>query len=228
MPREKSLDSTATLVANKVTRSRKGRVFSPMSFGDKGSAAAIDKILQRLVASGALRRLSRGLYDKPRIDPILGELWPSVDAVLDALIDRERLRLQPSGQYAANVLGLSEQVPARIVLLTDGESRTVRAGPMKITLKRASPRTMAAAGRLSGTIIQALKSLGAAHVTAERISHLRRTIPHAERAVILKDLSLAPAWMHPFLREIAADDAAVAANAAPGTRRATRTRRVAT
>ena len=197
-----------------------------MSFGDKGSAAAIEKILQRLVSSGTLRRLSRGLYDKPRVDPILGELWPSVDAVLDALVNRERLRLQPSGQYAANVLGLSEQVPARVVLLTDGESRTVRAGPMKISLKRASPRTMATAGRLSGTIIQALKSLGAAHVTPARIEHLRRTIPQDDRAMILKDLSLAPAWMHPFLRDIAAADATAAVSSASRKRGATQKRRV--
>lgn len=182
-------------------------VLAEHRFTEFGSGSAIEKTLQRLVARGALRRLSRGLCDKPRVDPILGELWPSVDAVLDALVDRERLRLQPSGQYAANVLGLSEQVPARVVLLTDGESRTLRAGPMMITLKRASPRTMAAAGRLSGTIIQALKSLGAAHVTPARIAHLRRTIPHGDRANILKDVSLAPAWMRRYLHEIASADA---------------------
>ena len=146
--------------------------------------------------------------------------------MLDALVNRERLRLQPSGQYAANVLGLSEQVPARVVLLTDGESRTVRAGPMKISLKRASPRTMATAGRLSGTIIQALKSLGAAHVTPARIEHLRRTIPQDDRAMILKDLSLAPAWMHPFLRDIAAADATAAVSSASRKRGATQKRRV--
>ncbi len=207
MPHRSDADSVSARVAERVARSRRGRVFTPVSFSDLGGESAIEKTLQRLVARGALRRLSRGLYDKPRVDPALGALWPSVDAVLDALVNRERLRLQPSGQYAANVLGLSEQVPARVVLLTDGESRTLRAGPMLIMLKRASPRTMAAAGRLSGTIIQALKSLGAEHVTPARIAHLRRTIPHADRANILKDVSLAPAWMRRSLYEIAAADA---------------------
>ena len=75
------------------------------------------KVLQRLVARGALRRLSRGLYDKPRHDELLGLLWPSVDAVVQALTGTDKLRTQPAGVYAANMLGLSEQVPAKVEFL---------------------------------------------------------------------------------------------------------------
>jgi len=116
--------------------------------------------LQRLVNRGALRRLARGLYDKPREDPLLGLLWPSIDDVVKALVGKDRLRLQPTGAYAANLLGLTEQVPARVEFLTDGTGRTVQVGPMRILLKRTTPRQMAAAGRSSGLVIQALRSLG--------------------------------------------------------------------
>jgi hypothetical protein len=67
-----------------------------------------------------------------------------VEAVVDALVGKDKLRTQPAGVYAANMLGLSEQVPAKIVLLTDGISRSVRAGPMEISFKRTTPRQMAA------------------------------------------------------------------------------------
>ena len=116
------------------------------------------------------------------------------------------LRTQPAGVYAANMLGLSEQVPAKVVLLTDGISRTVTAGPMQISFKRTTPRQMAAAGRLSGLLIQAFKSLGAPHITPARIERLRQQIPAAERARVLQDIALAPAWMRPFLREVARVD----------------------
>ena len=178
---------------------------TPASFTALGSRAAIDKALQRLVALGALRRLSRGLYDKPRHDEVLGTLWPSVDAVVQALVGKHKLRVQPAGAYAANLLGLSEQVPAKVVLLTDGVSRMVRAGPMRIALKRTSPRNMAAANRLSGLVIQAFKSLGREHITPQRLAHLRKTVPVSERAGLLKDLDLAPGWMRPMLREVAKD-----------------------
>lgn len=168
-----------------------------------GSRAAIDKSLQRLVAQGVLRRLSRGWYDKPRTDDVLGPLWPTVESVVKALVDKEKLRVQPAGLYAANLLGLSEQVPAKIVLLTDGTGRSVRIGPMLLVLKHTSPRNMEAAGRLSGLVIQALKSLGAQSITSEHVSILRARLSATERARLLDDVVLAPGWMQPILRDLA-------------------------
>jgi hypothetical protein len=111
--------------------------------------------------------------------------------------------LQPTGAYAANVLGLSEQVPAKVVFLTDGPSRTVKIGSTTIQLRRTTPRNMAAADRLSGLVIQALRELGENHLTPARIAHLKRILPAPKRRELLNDLSLAPAWMHPIFRQIA-------------------------
>lgn len=194
-------------IARRVKRAKPGTVFTPALFAALGGRAAIDKALQRLVERGELRRLSRGLYDKPRVDPLLGPLWPTVDAVVAALSGKDRLRLQPTGAYAANLLGLSEQVPARVEFLTDGTSRTVKAGPMQIVLKRTTPRQMAAAGRSSGLVIQALRNLGPEHVTPQRIARLREALPAAERRALLDDLTLAPGWMQPTLRTLAEPDA---------------------
>jgi hypothetical protein len=205
MPRAASPHSIDTHIARRVQRSARGTVFTPTTFTALGSRAAIDKALQRLVAQGRLRRLSRGLYDKPRHDEFLGTLWPSVEAVVKAVVGKHKLRVQPAGVYAANLLGLSDQVPAKVVLLTDGTSRSVRAGPMQIALKRTSPRNMAAASRLSGLVIHAFKSLGPEHITPQRLAHLRKTLPTAERARLVTDLNLAPGWMRPMLRELAQD-----------------------
>jgi Family of unknown function (DUF6088) len=188
-----------------VRRSKPGTVFTPALFASLGSRAAIDKAMQRLVARGELRRLSRGLYDKPRQDALLGTLWPSVEAIVAALTGKDKLRIQPTGAYAANLLGLSDQVPARVEFLTDGTSRTVKAGPMQIVLKRTTPRQMAAAGRTSGLVIQALRSLGPDHVTPQRLSKLRRAIPADQRQALLHDLTLAPGWMQPALRALASN-----------------------
>jgi hypothetical protein len=197
--------SVDAAVARRVQRATAGTVFTPSLFARAGSRGAVDKALQRLVERGALRRLARGLYDKPREDELLGTLWPSVDEVIKALIGKDRLRLQPTGAYAANLLGLTEQVPARVEFLTDGTSRAVQVGPMRIVLKRTTPRQMAAAGRSSGLVIQALRNLGPAHVGPDRLERLRRTMPPAERRALLDDLALAPTWMRPLLRRLAQD-----------------------
>jgi hypothetical protein len=135
--------------------------------------------------------------------PSLGELHPSAETIAKAIAGRDRTRLQPSGACAANLLGLSEQVPMKVVFLTDGPSRLVRMGPKTIQLRRTTPRNMAAAGRLSGLVIQALRQLGKEHITPQRIAHLRRTLPAQKRHELTKDVSLAPSWMHPILRELA-------------------------
>ncbi len=134
---------------------------------------------------------------------MLGRLSPAADVIARALAGRDRTRLQPTGAYAANVLGLSEQVPAKVVFLTDGPSRTVKIGSTTIQLRRTTPRNMAAADRLSGLVIQALRELGENHLTPARIAHLKRILPAPKRRELLNDLSLAPAWMHPIFRQIA-------------------------
>ena len=182
-------------------------MFVPADFLDLGSREAIDIVLHRLTRKGTIRRLARGVYDLPREHPVLGPLAPSAEAVAQALASRDRTRLQPAGAYAANALGLSEQVPAKVVFLTDGPSRTVKIGPMTIQLRRTTPRNMATAGRLSGLLIQALRELGQEHVTSKRREHLKRTLPADERRGLLQDIRLAPAWMHPIFRELAQEDA---------------------
>jgi hypothetical protein len=184
-----------------------GAVFVPADFLDLGSREAIDIVLHRLTRKGTIRRLARGVYDLPKEHPVLGPLAPSAETVARALAGRDHTRLQPAGAYAANALGLSEQVPAKAVFLTDGPTRTVKIGPMTIQLRRTTAKNMATAGRLSGLLIQALRELGQEHVTPERRDHLRRTLPADQRRELLKDLKLAPAWMHPIFRELAEEEA---------------------
>ena len=181
-------------------------MFTPTQFSDLGRRDAIDKTLSRLAQRGTIRRLARGVYDYPKSHLLLGTLTPSAEAVAKALAGRDRTRLQPTGAYAANLLGLSEQVPAKVVFLTDGPTRTVQIGPTAIQLRRTTPRNMATAGRLSGLLIQALRHLGQKHVTADRIAHLKRTLTIKERQALAKDLKLAPAWIQPILRQLAEED----------------------
>ncbi len=116
---------------------------------------------------------------------------------------RNKLRLQPTGAYAANLLRLSEQVPAKIDFLTDGDSRTYRILNRTIRLKRTTPRNMSAAGRTSGLVIQALRHIGKDQVTSDRIASLRKLLSTADRKKLAGDLPLAPAWMRPILRAVA-------------------------
>ena len=203
----KTTQSIDSRILARIHRWELGAVFVPADFLDLGSREAVDLALHRLTRKGTIRRLVRGVYDFPKEHPVLGLLAPPAEAVARALAGRDRTRLQPAGAYAANILGLSDQVPAKAVFLTDGPSRTVKIGPMTIQLRRTTPRNMEAAGRLSGLLMQALRELGKEHMTPARRAHLKRTIPPDKRRELVKDLRLAPAWMHPIFRELAEEDA---------------------
>jgi len=180
----------------------RGWVFTPKHFQDLGSDAAIDSALRRLKAADTIRLLARGLYDYPVQDPVLVTIAPSADAIARALVVRDAIRLQPSGAYAANILGLSEQVPSRVVFLTDGPARKVKIGKREIILLHTTPRNMATAGRKSGTLIQALRYLGKDQVDDRVIATLRRKINDKDHAGIRRDLIYAPAWIADILRPL--------------------------
>lgn len=182
-----------------------GRVFTPSDFTDLGSPHSVGMALMRLVRSGSLRHLARGLYDVPRTHPLLGELLPTAEAIAQALARRHGATVQPTEAMAANLLGLSEQVPVKAVFLTDGPDRLVTVGPLTIQLKQRPLRKVGKPASMSSLVFAALRSLGKEHVTMERVAHLRETLKPKDRKRLLKDLPLAPAWMHPFLRYIAGE-----------------------
>jgi hypothetical protein len=197
------MHSVDSRVVHRIRGSGRGSVFSPSDFLDLGSRDAVDQVLSRLARKGILRRLARGLYDYPKTHPVLGVMTPTPEAIAAALAGKHGIRLQPSGAYAANLLGLSTQVPAKIVFLTDGPSRTVRVGNQEIRLVRTTPRTMGPARRISGTVIQALRYLGQAQVDDAVIRTLRRKLRPADKRQLLRDLPFAPAWVGAHLRAIA-------------------------
>src|SRR2546427_9087415 len=115
MARPKSSQSVDAKLLRRIRGGRPDSLFSPRDFVDLGQRAAVDKALSRLAQAGRVRRIGRGLYDVPRDHPLIGRLSPDPEAVARKLAQREGERLQPTGAAAANLLGLSEQVPARIV-----------------------------------------------------------------------------------------------------------------
>jgi hypothetical protein len=206
------------------TRANPGRVHTPFDFLDLGSPHSVGMALTRRVRSGALRRLARGLYDVPRSDPLFGKLHPTADEIAQALSRRDGTLVQPAHAMAANLLQLSEQVPARTVYETDGPSRTVKVGPQLIELKHRSPRQVRSASPMSNLVFAALRSVGKAYVNEARVAHLRKTLSAKDRAALLKDLPLAPAWMHPYLRFIATERLKLATKAVPRPKSPTRVR----
>jgi hypothetical protein len=112
-------------------------------------------------------------------------------------------RVHPSGARAANVLGLSTQVPAKYVYLTDGASKTLRIGNQTLVFKRAAPKSLALQGKVSALVVQALRYLGRRSVDDAVVDKLRRTLSETDKRALVRDTHHAADWIVRVIRRIA-------------------------
>ena len=188
------------------------QVWTPADFADIGARAAVDKALQRMVTSGQLRRIERGLYDKPAQNALTGKSTvPDYRAVIDAIARRDQVRWLIDGMTAANILGLTNAVPAKIEVLVDARLKPVTLGTQKIVFKHAAPSRLYWAGRPGMYLVQALHWLhdvmssdfeeGAVRKTVRRLLDEKKTGPRLVDD-LKSGLSAMPIWMQDILRAL--------------------------
>jgi hypothetical protein len=188
-------------VKNRVYGKGRGWCFTPKNFEDLGSEASVNTALHRLQAKGFIRRLLHGLYDYPRSHEKLGLLPPSIESIASALAEKYKVKIQPSGAYAANLLGLSEQVPGKIIFLTDGTTKSLRIGKLEISFRKTTPKNMKTAGKISGLIIQALRHLKKENFTEEMIEIIQKKLNSEDRKRLKLDAKYAPAWISRIIKD---------------------------
>jgi hypothetical protein len=184
-----------------------GWAFSPRDFLDIGGRSTVDSVLHRLNRSGEVRRVIRGIYDYPRFSKLLDQqLSPDIDQVARAIARKFRWRIQPSGAIATNLIGLSTQVPARAVYLSDGPDRSYKIGKTILAFEHRALKETGFMLRESGLIVQALKSLGPDGVTAEVVLKIRAWLPELLHAKVLADTRSATGWVYKVIQQITQGD----------------------
>ena len=191
-------------VLNRIRAKHRGFVFTPREFSQLGSRVAVDQALSRLQRSGQIRRLTRGIYEFPKIHPKIGLLSPSPEAVAKAMAKRTGSRITVSGAKAANLLGLSTQVPMQNLFWTEGPSRTIRIGNQTVSLKHVAPSKMIGAGTEAGIVIQAVRSLGKEGIHEISVQSLAKRLPAPVKRAVQRLAPTAPAWSQPALKQISA------------------------
>ncbi len=193
-------------------QSKPDEVWTPGDFADLGARAAIDKTLQRLAAAEELRRIDRGLYDRPRTNSLTGRATvPDYRAVIRAVTRRDNARAVIDGMTAANDLGLTTAVPAKIEVLVDARLKPIKLGSQEIHFKYAAPSRLYWADRPGMRVVQALhwmQDMLTQESERKRIrAELRRLLDDPKHGEAIREdlrggLSAVPIWMQEFLREL--------------------------
>ena len=200
--------STADRIMKKVAARPVGQwVCTPKDFLDLGSREAVDQALSRLVKAGRLRRVGHGLYDRARISQLLKRPAPvDINSAIAAVVRRDGIRIMPDGLVAANQLGLTNAVPARISFVTDGRSRTLKIDGRTVRFRHAGPSIMQWTGRPAAAVVQALRWLGPGAATdAHVVSTLNRNLPDHVKSDILHHHRDLPGWALSLAQSMAKD-----------------------
>ena len=184
----------------------RGWAFTKTDFVAGFGEANIHQALSTVARAGKIRRVCHGVYDYPRHSDLLGQaLSPDIDQVAQALARKFNWRIQPSGEAALNLLGLSTQVPGRWIYLSDGPSREYSIGEdgrQILAFRKSSLKDTGFKYRESGLLVQALKALGKERVNAAVIETLRRRLEPKLCRRILSDTRAVAGWILQIIKQV--------------------------
>lgn len=182
-------------IVKRIEQEGRGKVIFSSDFISISNTENIKKVLLRLEQKERLVRLSRGIYLYPKLDKELGILQPSIEDIAKAIAKRDRARIVPTGVLALNKLGLSTQVPMKVVYLTDGAPRSIQLGKHSIKFKKTTPKNLMARGEISSLVIQALREIGKDNATEEQLTRIHDLLLKEDTENIFHDSQVAPVWI---------------------------------
>ena len=186
-------------ILQRIESGKEGQIYFAEDFMDIANNEQVRLALSRLTKEAALIRLGHGIYIYPKTDPELGIMRPSLETIAQAIAKRDKIVIKPTGAYALNRIGLSTQVPMKVVYLTNGDSRTIKIGKGTIQFRKTSPKKMAYQGEISPLIIQSLEEIGKEELTPAITKHIRELLNKEDIQVVKQNLKLAPRWIAEFL-----------------------------
>lgn len=194
------MDTIISKIIRRIRAKKRGWVFTPKDFLDIGKRDAVDKVMSRLVTQGMIRRLGRGVYDFPKQHAVIGNLAPDTDNLAKAIAGNNEVA--PSGAMAANMLGISTQVPMKPVYLTNGQSRSKKIGTYTINLKRARIPLQDNISLRANLVLQALSYVGKDNIDDTIIGQCARQLDaHDKQALLHKACQHVPGWMSDIIHK---------------------------
>ena len=191
-------------IQERIGAAAKGSVFVSSDFADIADTETIRRNLNRLVQSGTLRRILKGVYDKPEYSEMLKEyVAADPDAVAKALARSYHWTIAPCGNTALNLLGLSTQVTAVWSYISDGPYKTYEWNSTKLEFKHRTNKEITGLSYMTSLVIQALKTLGKANVTSRTIRILSARLSEADKAAMLREAAESTDWVYNTIRQIA-------------------------
>lgn len=191
------------LIKDRINKSEIGTVFVATDFVDISDKTSINTYLTRLDEEKLLQRIMRGVYYKPEYNDFLGEyVAPEPDAVAHALARNFGWTIVPCGDTALNLLGLSTQIPAAWVYVSDGTYKEYTYEQTTIKFKRTTNKEISKLSYKTALVVQALKALGKESVDDAVLTKLGNNLTDSEKQALLTESKAATSWIYEYIKLI--------------------------
>ena len=191
--------SVSHIIEQKINRFKPGQVFLPSDFKELGTSTSIRKTLSRLVESGQVERMGQGIYVIPKNNKVFGKILPSVEQLAEALAKKEHVKIKPSGQYALNKVGLSSQVPMRLVYLTTGNSKRIQIGKNAIIFKSTTAKKLSMRGDITSLLFLGLEGLDLQKLSPTQMDRIMELLKQESPENLKYNLRLVPSRLSDFV-----------------------------
>ena len=192
-------ESINSQIEVKVKRAKSGAIFLPSDFKDLGTSTAIRKALSRLVEQKVLVRMGQGIYATPIHDKVFGEVLPSMEEIAVTLAKKEHVKIMPTGQYALNKIGLSTQVPMKMVYLTNGTKKNITLGKSSIVFQPTTTKKLAMIGTITSLLFLGLEELDLDNLSKSDTNKIINLLKKEDEKKLKHDLKLAPSRISDFV-----------------------------
>ena len=202
------MQSIENKIVARIYGNGRGWVFSQIDFADLGGRSTIDWSLSRLEKRGTIRRLLRGIYYYPQESTLLKEQLPvEIPRVAQALARKFKWKIEPSGETALNILGISTQIPSKYVYITNGRSKIYQIQKRELQFKKGMLKETNFKYHESAILVQALRAYGKENLTTENLIKFRNAINSLKYAQILKDTRSVTGWVYQAIQKICSEEA---------------------
>ncbi|GBU23874.1 hypothetical protein R83H12_00493 [Fibrobacteria bacterium R8-3-H12] len=197
------LKTARNRIFDRIRYKGKNWVFSATDFTKDFKRWEIDQTLRELEKDGKIKRIIAGLYYYPSYSRLLQEIIaPDMQEVARALARKFNWEIFPEGNTALNFLGLSTQVPAKHIYISNGKPRKYKIGNSILEFRHRMFRESMIGNEQANLVVQALKSLGKIHACEnDFIKLLSSRFSHDEWTKIEKASHKTIGWILDVIRK---------------------------
>jgi len=195
------LKSIEDYILTAIKSKPRGTLLFPDDYKKMASSEGVRQALKRLAEKNEIKRIAQGIYVRPKQNEFIGEIIPTAEEVAVGIAKRDKIRIIPTGVFALNALGLSTQIPMKLVYLTDGSPREIQIGKRSIKFKKTTPKALSVKGTKSALVVQVLREIGKDKVREDELQKIHDVLKSEDVRNLKHDIQLVPDWIRKIMEK---------------------------